>query len=382
MIACTLAISPALREQLASLRAGEGRREGARPILPSNPVLSGGLASRANPIEQKLNWNLGLAQELEVGGQRRLRLDLAEGELSVQVQRIAATKGTIAADAWLAYFRSIAARERLKLTERLEAATEGVATTVRGMVAAGLTSEVDADVSDAAAIRAAQDRLKAEELVAVGQAQLRFLVGDDLDVNVVGDLEPLKSVAAVTAVGRERPELLAVRDAQAVLARRVDLLRRSRVPNPTLSLFAQSDGFDERVLGVVLSIPIPLPQPIGRTQAGEISEAVAFTERAKAEADRVGRELQAELMVAFAEYGASLKARVLYTRERTQRASARLESIALQIKAARLPVRDALVAQQALVEQLKAEIDAREALCLASVRLTRAAGLSLEGDSL
>ena len=167
VIACTLAISPALREELSSQRAGEGRREAARPILPSNPVLSGGLASRASPTDQKLNWNLGLAQELEVAGQRGLRIDFADGELRVQAQRIAATKATIAADAWLAYFRSIAARERLKLTEKLETATQGVAATVRGMAAAGVASEVDADVAEAAAIRAAQDRLKAEELVAV-----------------------------------------------------------------------------------------------------------------------------------------------------------------------------------------------------------------------
>ena len=237
VIACTLAISPLLREELASLRAGDGRLAAARPILPSNPVLSGGLASRTSPTAQQLNWNVGLAQELEVGGQRGLRIDFAQDELRVQTQRIAATKATIAADAWLAYFRSIAARERLKLTAKLEAATEEVATTVRGMAAAGLASEVDADVAEAAAIRASQDRLKAEELLAVGGAQLRLLVGGEGALYVVGELEPLRSADAVTGSRQERPELLAARAAQAALTRRVALLRRARVPNPTLSLF-------------------------------------------------------------------------------------------------------------------------------------------------
>jgi hypothetical protein len=41
-----------------------------------------------------------------------------------------------------------------------------------------------------------------------------------------------------------------------------------------------------------------------------------------------------------------------------------------------------VVAQQALLELLKSDIDVREALCLASVRLRRAAGSPLEGDTL
>jgi outer membrane protein TolC len=44
-------------------------------------------------------------------------------------------------------------------------------------------------------------------------------------------------------------------------------------------------------------------------------------------------------------------------------------------------VRDALVAQQALVELLQADVAARRAWCLASVDLARAAGVTLEGGT-
>ncbi len=72
------------------------------------------------------------------------------------------------------------ARERLKLATKLEVATQAVASTVRGLAAGGLASAVDADVAEAAEIRAAQDRLKAEEQVAVAHAQLRPLVGGEV----------------------------------------------------------------------------------------------------------------------------------------------------------------------------------------------------------
>jgi cobalt-zinc-cadmium efflux system outer membrane protein len=272
-------------------------------------------------------------------------------------------------------------QERLKLAAKLEAATGTVAATVRGMASSGLASEVDADVADAAALRASQDRLGLEAVLAAAKAQLNRLTGGPPAIVVEGVLEPLKGVI-VALSAPTRLEVLALQEEHAALQRRVALLRREQVPNPTLSLYAQNDGFNERVLGVGLSVPIPLPQPIGRTRAGQLAETIALAQKAQAEIEGLQRELQAELTVASAEFEAASKARALYTAERIERAGVRLDAIAVQVKSARLPVRDALLAQQALVDQLKAHIDAREALCVASVRLRRAVGLSTEGDNL
>ena len=46
LVACAQVNSPLLLAELASSRAAEGRREAARPFLPSNPMVSGTLASR------------------------------------------------------------------------------------------------------------------------------------------------------------------------------------------------------------------------------------------------------------------------------------------------------------------------------------------------
>ena len=379
VVACVLAASPALREELASQRAAEGRREAARPILPGNPVLAGTLASRAAPPQQSLNWSLSLAQELEVAGQRGLRLDVAGNELDAQVWQVAVAKAAIAEEAWSAYFRVVAARERLALAAKLETATAAVAATVRGMAKEGLSSDLDAEVADAAATRAAGDLVEARAQLAIAQAQLAALLG--VPALVEGSLEPLPVATAVSSSPSARPEMRSLRKVQGALRARVDVLRRSRVPNPTVSLFAQNDGFNERVLGVGLSVPIPLPQPIGRTLAGEIAEAEALVDKADAGVERLQRELDVARAVAQADYTAGLARRALYPPERLTRAAALLDTIGLQVKAGRFTVRDALVGQQALIEQLKADIDVREALCLASVRLTRAAGLSLEGDA-
>lgn len=368
-------------EVLASERAAVGRREIARPFLPSNPVLGGSVASRVGSSERSLNWYVSLGQELEVAAQSWLRVEVADRELRAQRHRVTATRAAVAAQAWTAYFSVLAARERLELATKLEVATGTVAATVGGMVSNGLASEVDADIAEAAALRASQDRLGFGAALAAAQAQLNRLTAGAPSVVVEGVLEPLHGATTATSP-RTRPEALALEEERAALERQVSLLRREQVPNPTLSLYAQNDGFNERVLGVGLSIPIPLPQPIGRTKTGQVAETTALAEKALAELERLQRELQAELAVATAELDAASKARALYTTERIERAAVRLDAIAAQVKAGRLPARDALLSQQALFAQLKADIDARETLCVASVRLLRAAGLSMEGDAL
>lgn len=380
VVACALSASPELQEERASQSAAEGRREAVRPLLPSNPVLSGSLAARTGPGQNGLNWNLSLGQELELAGQRGLRVEAAEHEVSAQAHRLSATRATVAARAWSAWFTVLAAKERARLAEKLQGATATVASTVHAMVAGGLASEVEADIADAAALRAAQERLSLEGLAAASTAQLGLLVGTAQGLDVHGALEPL-GVPAHALPAADRPELRALHETEAAFRRRADALARQTIPNPTLALFAQRDGFDEHVFGVGLSFPIPLPEPVGRTLAGEQREALALADKAAAEATRAQRTLDLALAAAQATHQAAAGVRALYTPERLGRAEARLESVAVQVKAGRLAVRDALAMQQALVEQLKADIDAREALCHASVELVRAAGLSLEGAS-
>lgn len=381
LIACALAASPPLRGELASQRAAEGRREAARPFLPANPTVGGTVNSRVGPTERATNWSVTVGQQLEVAGQSWLRVEVADGELRAQEHRVSAARRDVAAQAWAAYFAVLAAQERLVLAARLEQAATAVADTVRAMAANGLASDVDADIAETAELRATSDRLARESEVAATRAQLSRSTGSAADVVVEGALEPLRLPEAGASLDAQ-PALLALEAQRRAAQTHVTLLQREVVPNPTVSLYAQNDGFNERVLGVGLSVPIPLPQPLGRTNAGQVAEAKALAERTDAEAERVRRELQAELTTANAQLDAALKVRRLYTPERVQRVSARLESIATQVRAARLPVRDALLAQQALVDQLKAEIDAREALCVASVRAARAAGTPLEGAAL
>ena len=172
----------------------------------------------------------------------------------------------------------------------------------------------------------------------------------------------------------DRPDVLALQAAGRAHEARAALYRRSRIPNPTIGVFVQNDGFNERVIGAESSLPIPLPQPVGRTYAGEIAEAEALSRRAKTEVEQARRDIRFDLANARATFAAVRAQSDLYTAERLGRAEQNLRAITSEIEAGRLAIRDAIVAQQALVEMLRMGLETRKNLAISSVDLAVAAG--------
>jgi outer membrane protein, heavy metal efflux system len=146
-------------------------------------------------------------------------------------------------------------------------------------------------------------------------------------------------------------------------------------------VFAQNDGFNERVFGAGLALPIPLPGNVGHTYIGEIAEAEALARKARAEREQFERDIRLDVARAAQMFEATARAVEVFSKERLARAEQSLESLAGEVEAGRLAVRDAIVSQQALVELLRAHVAARRAWCVASVELARALGLALEGSA-
>ncbi|MDI1446763.1 TolC family protein [Polyangium sp. 6x1] len=386
LIPCALEASLTAKAERQGLDAAKGRQEAASPVLPSNPVLAlSGARREAAGQGPVVNWYVTLSQEIEIAGQRGARKRAADAEREAQEKAVAVTDRDVAAAAWRAYFEAIAAREEVRLFSLLEALTTRVATATRAAADKGLVSGIDADVADVAQARVVQDRIGAARRAEQTKAALLHAMGLDprREVAIEGELAPIAGVEAFASKQdptdvETRPEVQALEASGRAFEARASMYRRARVPNPTLSVFAQNDGFNERVFGVGLSMPIPLPQPVGRTYAGEIAESEALSRRARTEAERTRRELRLDVANALAAY-ASLRAQNdLYTAERLGRAEQSLRAIASEIEAGRLGPKDAIVSQQALVDLLRASFETRKQLALGSVDLALASGYPLE----
>jgi outer membrane protein, heavy metal efflux system len=205
-------------------------------------------------------------------------------------------------------------------------------------------------------------------------------------MTVEGDLRPLDGVSEALAMHSAasvaaRPEVLAANAEARAQEHRAEAFRRSRIPNPTLSVFVQNDGFNERVFGAGIALPIPLPGNVGHTHIGEIAEAEALARKARTDGARLERDIRLDITNAAHVFESTSRGVELFSKEQLGRATESLESLAGEVETGRLAVRDAILSQQVLIDFLRAHVEARRAWCIASVELARSLGVALEGGS-
>jgi len=381
--ACALDASASLESERWLHEAAQGRLDAASPWLPANPSLAvtGAQRTEAGGDRTVINWTATLSQQLEVAGQRGARRAAASAELEVVERGRTVLARDVVAHAWESYFEVLAARERVGVADKLEAALQQLQEAARARAERGLVAPVEADIAELARLKATQERIAALRQLRTSQASLSLAVGvapAGPELTVTGDLTPITVAPEARPAEATRPEIAALQAEKRAFSERARLFRRARVPDLTLSVFAQRDGFAERVLGVGVALPLPLPSPVGRTFAGEIAEAEARSRRAESELGRKRRQLRASLAVARAEYDSRRAELELFTPERRARAEQTLLDLASEIAAGRLSVREAITTERSLIEFLRGYVDARLALCTASVALARASGVAFE----
>lgn len=381
VVDCVLRASAAREAARSGVDAAEGRVRANDPWFPSSPTLGITAARRTAGAESAMNWSATLGVELEVSGARQARRDSATADKQAEANAATSVERAAAAEAWIAYFETIGAGEEVALLRRLEGASDRVREAARAGAAKGSLPGVESDLAEAAYLRVVRRRIDAQRDAERARGELAALLGREqgTEIVVTGTLAPLADAERVDLrVAPDPPEARALEARSRAFSARAVAQRRGRFPTPTLSAFVERDGFNENVLGVGLALPLPLPEPVGRMNGGEIAESEALARQAKLLATDSRRHNRALLLQALASYASAREATDLYTSERLERAEATLSSLANEVEAARIGVRDAVLLQEPLLDLLNQAVEARRALCRASVDLARAAGIALE----
>jgi cobalt-zinc-cadmium efflux system outer membrane protein len=347
-------------------------------------------ARRSTDAQSDTNWYATLSQELEIAGQRSARRAQADAALHAQASALVATERDVATQAWRAYFEALAARDFAVSATRLEQVFTQSSRATQAGAAQGLVSGIDSEVAELNTLRLTQQRIEAERRAQTTLAALATLLGRDPTLSqpaLQGELTPLAHADALRQAElakrvEQRAEVVRARQNQAVLRSGRTTLERSRVPNVTLSLIAQRDGFGEQVWGGGIGLPLPLPYPLGRTLYGELSENAARSQQAEIELTQLQRSLRLELVEAYHAHEAAKAEAALYTNERVEQAQRSLQNLAHALQGGRVPISEVVIAQQTLVEFMRGQIRAKLALCVSSIELARSAGMALWGDGL
>lgn len=260
--------SPILLVARSTRSRAEAEQVAARVAVPSNPELSIAMGPRIANTGVGLSAQIALSQELEIAGERGLRMDAANRRVELTDAQIEVVRWAVHCDVHVAFHRALLARDRAALAGRVVSFQTEVLTIVERRVAAGEIGALELRLSQAEVAQARQVQVAADQAYLAARIELAQLTGWPVSdpPDPVGTLEGPREpppVAELLAAAREQlPEIqvdqAAIREAEA----RAKVAKREVSPNPTIGIQYEREGnpvgdVSYDIVRGSLSIPIP-----------------------------------------------------------------------------------------------------------------------------
>ncbi len=364
--------APAARSAALQVEEARGRLRTAE--LRPNPVLE----AAAGPEEadgQGPELDLGLSQDLQVGGRRSARLGAAEADLaraSAEAERVLQDHlGRVAE----AFVHARHGDEAVRLAGEVEALLRQVADATARRHQLGDVADLEVNLARAALARATSDRAAAAAHRAQDLAELKQLLGIPASesVSLAGDLLPPAppDMTALLQAARARPDLRAREAEQAEAGAALRLAQAEHRPDMgVLARYEREEGDGTLFAGIRLTLPIA-----NRGQGLE-QEARARQQRISLEQDAALHAVEVEVEGARAAYTearaavSALQEGALILLEETERLSAR------SYEAGQIGLAEYLLVRRELSETRALYLERLLEAALAWVRLqTRTGGL-------
>lgn len=199
----------------------------------------------------------------------------------------------------------------------------------------------------------------------------------ELEVTGITLKELPNDVASLVKIAlSNRPEIGVSENEIILAARRLEQTKLQRIPNLTIGGFIQSDGFNEKVAGAQVSLPLTL----WRTYEGEIRSAASVKEQAQENARIQERSVRMEIVNAVSSYLALRTEIEQYDASYLRDLDKDLDLLKEALRTGRIKVVDALNSQRILTGAKLNFILSRTEYALAQVELVRSIGLSFEDN--
>jgi cobalt-zinc-cadmium efflux system outer membrane protein len=345
----------------ADVAAARGRLVQAS-VLAANPVVTSGANRHRLPMgESNIDASVSLGQELQIGGQRGLRIAAARFDLEHAEQARADRARLVDGEVRRAFAGLVAAQRRRVLALDAAAQAERLADIAATRVAQGDVGRLDLDLARLDVVKTRADATAADTEIARATARLATAIGADPDevlAVIAFDLPPHETPAEPAVVARAvatRPDLAAARatrdqlEGQAALAHRAGI-----VPNPTVRGFYSHENGHENLLGGEIEIPLPI---FDRQQGAE-AELYGQAASAAAQTAKLERDIPREVRTALARHRAAAAVWARYRNDAVPAVESARLGLDRAVAAGSLGLPDLLVQQDRLRETRRAAIDA------------------------
>lgn len=388
IVECVLDHSPEYRTARLQVGVMQGRKKTSAYLFPSNPVFSFAYAHRKQAGESSgislggtssaVNGEIAVSQEIFISSQRRIRIGIAESDLSSSEKRAYVSERNTSADALSAAVRLSSADEEMEVSSELYSTAKNLYAVVQARAERGLLSAVEADLAKSELTRMTRVLQSSKRKREAARANLIVMMGapSSAEVKIEDSLPEISlknkgTEQLIESALNYRMEIeAAVSDVRSA-ERRMELLRTERIPNLNLGLYLQRDGFNENVAGARLSFPLAAV----RNYSGEIEEAKHTAEQKRSSAEVARHTVRYEVMKAVSDFRSLKEEKDSYSEELLKNVESSLQSLRKAVSLGQMNLRDALITQQSLISLRLTYIQTRLEYQLAGIELLRSGGL-------
>ena len=375
--------NPDIQRATASLASVKGELVDANAPLFNNPTLNVESGSRklydpSNSDSRRSEWNTGVAQTFELGGQQGFRRQTANAKLTALQQEIDEVRHRVNAEVEERFVQVLALQKRIETEQRTLELTERNTGLVSKRVEAGEDSKLEGNLAIVDTERARNQISVLQEQLTKARATLSAVLQlpEQQLPTVLGELQPAATSYSLddllTSVSN-RPALKALSWREQSARSNLDFERAAQTPDLTVSL---SYGRDAVVGGQdnVTTLGLSLPLPLFRKNATGIGRATSELNQVEIDKNKASRDARASVIASWQ--------RRLSLQDRVQRLTTavypkleenlKLSQIAFKNGEIALP--ELLIVQRQVIDAQRDLIEAQLDLRLTQIELEYAAG--------
>lgn len=325
-----------------------------------------------------------LSQEVEVAGQRGLRIEEAKRNLSMVQAVVQDRERVLMGTVKRAFYQALVWRERVRLLRTIETFNRRVRDAASQRFRAGASPVMEANLAEIRYGQARKDTLTAEAQYQGALYELRRVLGKpgDHPIEPKGELRGRpKSVQLHTLVARaiqERPDRVAANRSLERVEAETALTKRLVLPNPTFQAIYQTEvekaetGADV-IIGGGISIPLPL---FDRNQ-GDLVALGGRQRQARHQVTATEQRIEQEVSVAFREYEAASRALEVFRQTVLDKVEENLRFIEIAYREGKIGLLQFIVVQDDLIRAQLSYLDSLGEFRLTEANLEQASGGTL-----
>lgn len=367
--------------ELASLggeaRAAAARWRGASLLLQANPQVAAAVGPHTGNGGAQLDYEVSIAQQLELFGQRGARIDATRSGKLIADARLQARRAAMAAEVRQAFVRALGSEQHLSLARESLALSRQTVQAAQRRFELGDGSRIEVNTAKIDVARSTRDVNSAVRDRAGAYSELSALVALDattqlhLDGALTGDSPAVAAdAAALERLALEsRADLVAARGAlQAAQAER-RLASREALPRPQVGARYERDQGDHVVMG---TLQMELPA-FNRNEAGRgVAEAQAM--QAEVTLQAMDRQIRREVQLAVLRLRAAREAVGAFETDVVAAIEENLALVVTAYEAGKLDLLELLLVRRNAIEARRGYIEALEELRTAETELAKALG--------